>query len=163
MGEPLGILRAGPGGGAGFSPAARIEGRLATLKAELNITANQESAWQAFANQAKAQAATMQAHRAAVTAAQAAPDRLAQRAAFAKQRAANLDTMSAAVKDLYEALTPEQKAIADQRMAFGGGMGGPGGPKPPKKDRDADLSAADKIAKRKARLEAEKARKRGGK
>jgi hypothetical protein len=34
--------------------------------------------------------------------------------------------MSAAVKDLYEALTPEQKAIADQRMGFGGGMGGPG-------------------------------------
>jgi hypothetical protein len=120
------MQQGGPGGGAGFSPAARVEGRLATLKAELNIAADQDTAWQAFANKAKAQAAAMQAQRAAVTATQAAPERMAQRAAFAKQRAANLDTMSAAVKDLYEALTPEQKAIADQRLAMGGGMGGPG-------------------------------------
>ena len=123
--------RGGPGmqaggRGAGFSPAARVEGRLAMLKSELNITANQESVWQAFTNQAKAQAATMQAHRATVTANQTAPERLAQRASFAKQRAANLETISGAVKDLYEALTPEQKAVADQRLAFGGGMGGPG-------------------------------------
>jgi Spy/CpxP family protein refolding chaperone len=68
----------------------------------------------------------MQTQRAAITVSnQTAPERLAQRAAFAKQRATNLDTMSAAVKDLYETLTPEQKAIADQRLAFGG-MGGPG-------------------------------------
>ena len=119
-----GMQQGGPGRGAGFSPAARVEGRLATLKAELNITAEQETAWQAFAGKAKAQATAMQAQRAAVTATQTAPERLTQRAAFAKQRAANLDTMSAAVKDLYEALTPEQKAIADQRMGLGGGMGG---------------------------------------
>ena len=91
------------------------------------LTDQRREAWQSFTNQAKAQATAMQAQRAAVTATQTAPDRLAQRAAFAKQRAANLETMSGAVKALYEALTPEQKAIADQRMAFGGGMGGPGG------------------------------------
>lgn len=122
------MQQGGPGRGPGFSPAARVEGRLAMLKAELNITADQESAWQAFTNQAKAQAAAMQAQRAAVTATQTAPERLAQRATFAKQRAANIETMSGAVKTLYDALTPEQKAIADARMAFGGGMGGPGGP-----------------------------------
>lgn len=116
----------GPGRGPGFSPAAMVDGRLAMLKTELAITANQETAWQAFTNQAKAQVATMQAHRAAFTAEQTAPERLAQRAAFAKQRAANIETMSAAVKDLYGTLTPEQKVIADQRLAFGG-MGGRGG------------------------------------
>ena len=100
------------------------------LKSELGITANQEAAWQGFAGKAKGQVETMQAQRAAFTAAdKTAPERLAQRAAFAKQRAANIETMSAAVKDLYETLTPEQKAVADQRLAFGG-MGGPGGPGP---------------------------------
>lgn len=118
---------AGPGRGPSFSPAAMVDGRLAALKTELSITANQESTWQAFAGKAKAQVETMQAQRAAVKPEQTAPERLAQRASIAKQRATNIETMSAAMKDLYEALTPEQKAIADQRLAFGG-MGGPGGP-----------------------------------
>jgi hypothetical protein len=118
----------GPGRGAGFSPAAMVDGRLAALKTDLGITADQETAWQAFTAKAKAQVETMQAQRTAMFAGAqtTAPERIAQRAAFAKQRAANLDTMSAAVKDLYEALTLEQKAVADQRLAFGG-MGGPGG------------------------------------
>jgi Spy/CpxP family protein refolding chaperone len=118
--------------GAGSSPAARVEGRLAALKSELKITSEQESAWQAFEGKAKAMAGSMQSRRAAATPANlTAPERLAQRAAFAKQGAANLESMSAAVKDLYEALTPEQKAIADQRMAFGGraGPGRRGGPR----------------------------------
>ena len=123
-----GMRGEGPGRGAGFSPAAMVDGRLAALKTELGITSGQDSAWQAFAAKAKGQVETMQNQRAAITAtSQTAPERLAQRAAFAKQRATNLDTMSAAVKDLYETLTPEQKAVADQRLAFGG-MGGPGGP-----------------------------------
>jgi len=123
-----GMRGEGPGRGAGFSPAAMVDGRLAALKTELGITSGQDSAWQAFAAKAKGQVDAMQAQRATMTATrQTAPERLAQRAAFAKQRATNLDTMSAAVKDLYETLTPEQKAIADQRLAFGG-MGGRGGP-----------------------------------
>ncbi len=116
-----GMMRGGPGRGPGFSPSAMVEGRLAALKSELNITANQESAWQAFATKAKQQVESMQARRAqAVAPLQTAPERLAQRTEFAKQRAANVEAMSAAVKDLYDALTPEQKALADQRLAFGG-------------------------------------------
>lgn len=111
----------GRGAGAGFSPAAMVEGRLAALKTELKITANQESAWQAFATKAKQQVESMHAQRTQASAAtQTAPERLAQRAEFAKQRAANVEAMSAAVKDLYDVLTPEQKAIADQRLAFAG-------------------------------------------
>jgi protein CpxP len=114
------------GRGAGVSPAARVEGRLAALKSQLKITSDQESAWQAFEGKAKAMAGSMQTRRAEMTPAKlTAPERLAQRAAFAKEGAANLESMSAAVKVLYEVLTPEQKAIADQRMAFGG-RGGPG-------------------------------------
>ena len=119
-----GMRGEGPGRGAGFSPAAMVDGRLAALKTELGITSGQDSAWQAFAAKAKGQVETMQNQRAAITAtSQTAPERLAQRAAFAKQRATNLDTMSAAVKDLYETLTPEQKAVADQRVGMMGGTG----------------------------------------
>lgn len=48
------------------------------------------------------------------TGAQSTPERLSQRAEFAKQRAASMEAMTAALKDLYAALTPEQKTIADQ-------------------------------------------------
>ena len=112
----------GPGmAGAGAGPAAHIDGRLAYWKAELKITPAQESAWQAYAKQAKQQAESMQTMRtqAQTTTAQSAPERLSQRAEFAKQRAAGMGAISTALKDLYAALTPEQKTIADQY--FGGG------------------------------------------
>ncbi len=122
-----GMRGGGPGSGPGFSPSAMVDGRLAALKSELNITADQESAWQAFATKAKDQVESRQALRGQAAAqAQTAPERFAQRAEFAKQRAANIESMSAAVKDLYAALTPEQKAVADQRLAFAG-MGPMGG------------------------------------
>lgn len=122
-----GMRRGGPGSGPGFSPSAMVDGRLAALKSELKITADQDSAWQAFAAKAKQQAESRQAVRGQAAAqAQTAPERLAQHAEFAKQRAASLDAMTAAVKDLYAALTPEQKAVADQRLASGG-MGPMGG------------------------------------
>ena len=119
-----GMMGGGPRGGygPGFAqggPAANVDARLAFLKNELAITADQESAWQAFAKQTKQQAESMQALRGQATAAaKTAPERLEQRAEFAKQRAANMEARSAALKDLYAALTPEQKAVADQH--FGG-------------------------------------------
>ena len=51
-----------------------------------------------------------------------APDQLAQHTEFMKQRIGTMDAMSAALKDLYAVLTPEQKAKADQRF---GHIGGP--------------------------------------
>jgi Spy/CpxP family protein refolding chaperone len=120
--------RGGFGPGAQGGPAANADARLAFLKNELAITADQESAWQAFAKQTKQQAESMQALRAAAqAAAKTAPERLEQRAQFAKQRAANMEARSAALKDLYAALTPEQKAVADQH--FGGWRMAQGGPR----------------------------------
>ena len=118
--------RGGYGPGAGAGPAANADARLSFLKGELKITADQETAWDAYATQVKQQAGAMQAlHTQAATAGQTAPDRYAQRAEFAKQRAAHMEAMSAAVKDLYAVLTPEQKALADQH--FGGPRMGPYG------------------------------------
>jgi hypothetical protein len=131
-----GMMGNGPGAGRGgpgmwSNPAAAIEGHLAALKVELKITPDQDKAWQAFAAKAKAQADTMVARRAqmaalATAANQTAPERLALRTEHMKQGVAGMETMTAAVKDLYGVLTPEQKSIADRQLTRGqmGGFGG---------------------------------------
>jgi Spy/CpxP family protein refolding chaperone len=117
------------------NPKAAVEGHLAALKVELKITPNQETAWQAFSNKARQQADAMIARREqmkaqAPGAAKTAPEILAQRTERMKQGLASMETMTAAVKDLYGVLTPEQKTLADQHLArgpmggFGGGRGG---------------------------------------
>jgi len=108
----------GPGAaGAWSGPAANVDARLAAIKAELKITGDQESAWQAYEKKARQQAGSMQSFFAQARA-ETAPERLKQRAEFAKQRAANMEAMSGALKDLYAVLTPEQQAAADR--IFGG-------------------------------------------
>lgn len=130
-----GMMGQGPGAGRGgmwSNPAAAVEGHLAALKVELKITPDQDTAWQAFTTKARQQADTMIERRTqmfsqAPATTQSAPDRLAQRAEFAKQRIADMETMATAVKDLYAVLTPEQKAFADRQLAYGpmgSGMGG---------------------------------------
>ena len=104
----------GPMGGG--DPAAMVDTHLASLKTLLKINTSQEPAWQAFVTAAKAQAAGMQALHAQMQAGTAttAPERMAQHAAAMQQRSAGMATMSTAFSTLYAALTPEQKAIADQ-------------------------------------------------
>jgi Spy/CpxP family protein refolding chaperone len=116
----------GPGHGAmaGVNHAAMADARLSDLKAQLKITTGQEAAWQAFATQAQAQAASMQAmHAQMQPGTGTAPERMAQRTAAMQQRAAGMAAMTNAFSALYAVLTPEQKAIADQNV----GMMGPGG------------------------------------
>ncbi len=109
----------GPGAAAGVGPVEHMDARLSFLKDQLKITSDQQAAWDAYATQAKAQAATMQAfHSQPLPTAQTPSERIEQHADRAKLRAEQMKAMSAAVKDLYAALTPEQKAVADQN--FGG-------------------------------------------
>jgi len=124
----------GPGAGARGNPAAAAEARLAYLKSELKITAGQEAAWKTFADQARQQAEAMQALRATMqgSTAATAPERLELRNQIMKKRQEQMEQSTVALKDLYAALTPEQKAIVDQRFAGGPGFGrgfggGPGG------------------------------------
>lgn len=110
---------------AGFDPAANVDSRLAHLKSELKITAEQDGAWQAFAAKAKKQGEDMQAARSKIPqAAASAPERMGQYTEVMKQRLAGMETMAAALKDLYAVLSPEQKAIADRHVGGMGGMGG---------------------------------------
>jgi Spy/CpxP family protein refolding chaperone len=135
---PQGMMGYGYGPGMGYGsgrgyagPGAAADGRLADLKAQLNITAKQESSWKAYADQVKAQADAMQAwHTAMWNSAQlSAPERLAQRDAMLKQRLAQHEAMTAAFNALYKTLSSEQRAIVDQGfLAMGPGARGPGGP-----------------------------------
>ncbi len=115
-----------------FDPAANAESRLGKLKSELKITPAQDGAWQAFSAKAKQQAESMQTVRSKMQQTPGpAPERMGQNTEAMKARLAGMETMTAAVKDLYAALTPEQKAIADQhfsnhagghRMGYGRGL-----------------------------------------
>jgi len=135
---PRGMMGYGYGPGMGYGYGGRgyanfggaIEGRLADLKAQLNITAEQEPAWKAYAEQVNTQATSMQAWHAAMwsNAQATAPERLAQRDALMKQRLAQHEATTAAFNDLYKTLTPEQRAVVDQGfLAMGAGPRGPGG------------------------------------
>ncbi|OGA67853.1 MAG: hypothetical protein A3G81_19090 [Betaproteobacteria bacterium RIFCSPLOWO2_12_FULL_65_14] len=130
----------GPGMGRGMgprgyaNPGAMADARLAYLKSELKITSGQEPAWKAFADNAKQQAEAMQALRTTMqgSAQATAPERMELRNKVMKQRQEQMEKSTAAFKDLYAALTPEQKTIADQRFGAGHGQGpgfrgGPGG------------------------------------
>jgi hypothetical protein len=121
-------------------PGAQMgEQRLAQLKTELKLTAAQEPAWQAFSTKAKEQMATMKDMKQskADDAKLSAPDRMDQHLAQMTKRMAGMQTMNAAVKDLYAVLTPEQRTAADQHFSHmmgghrGGPMGGPGRGKGP--------------------------------
>ena len=132
----------GYGPGYGMGPQAMFGGyvgnvgdNLATLKAQIGITAAQEGAWQAFVKSAKQQSQNLQAWFAKMQQARSAgsaPEFVARQTEFIKQRQAELEANAAALKNLYAALTPEQKQIADQ--SFGGygpayclqAFGGPG-------------------------------------
>lgn len=139
----------GPGYGRGYGmgPQGMFDGypgtaeeRLAGVKSELGITAKQETAWQTFVKSANQRDESREAWFAKMREARPAgslPERLAQQDEMFKQHQSERQATTAALKDLYAALTPEQKAIADQRFGgFGPGYGagygrgyggGPGG------------------------------------
>ena len=127
-----GATFAQPSGGPGSGhvsffkgdPAVKVEAHLTDLKAQLKITPAQEGAWQAYVIQVKQQAATRQAAHAQMQAAAAtAPERLEQRTAALQQQAAGMVATTKAFTALYNSLTPEQRAVADQKVAMPGHHG----------------------------------------
>ncbi|OGT80983.1 MAG: hypothetical protein A3H91_05510 [Gammaproteobacteria bacterium RIFCSPLOWO2_02_FULL_61_13] len=127
-------MMGGYGPGYGMGPQAMFNGnsgtteeRLAGLKSELGITANQESAWQAFVKNGSQRDENRRAwfakmHEAGPSG--SLPERLALRDEMFKQHQAEQQATTAALKQLYAALTPQQKTIADRRFGgFGPGYG----------------------------------------
>ena len=111
-------------GGHGGDRQANMLKHLDKLKADLKLQPNQEGAWQAYTAKLQEQGAKMKAlHQQAGADAKTLtlPERLDQRTAFMKQRQADMEETNAALKALYASLTPEQRAIMDQRFSRGKG------------------------------------------
>jgi hypothetical protein len=111
---------------ARFDAASFADRRLARLKADLKLTADQEPLWQAFADQARAEAGKgMKAMReVAEDASLSAPERGAREIAILKERVVALEAVNEKFRHLYDVLTPEQKRVADidaARMTRGKG------------------------------------------
>ena len=123
MGQGMG-QHAGPGmrhSMGGPETAAVAQARLAALKAELKITAAQESAWSAYAGVVQQQAEQREATRTQMQTKMHDPklsdaERTAMRESMMKAREQHLAARTAAIKDLQAVLTPEQRAIADSKL-----------------------------------------------
>lgn len=112
-------------------PAARAEQHLSQFKSQLKINAQQEPLWLAFAEKAKAAAGQgMKAMREKAAEPMTAPERMSRMTGIMKERVVAMESVSESFARLYEALTPEQKTIADKQPGILGGhapMRGPGG------------------------------------
>lgn len=122
--------RMGMGMGAGMrgpQTAASLDTRLAEWKSELKITAAQEPAWNKYQALVLQQAETAQATRSAMQAQMQDPkaagtvDHTAQHQAMDKVRQEHQAARAAARNELLAVLTPEQKALAEQRLGAGYG------------------------------------------
>jgi LTXXQ motif family protein len=115
-------------GGDAFCSAmlGQIDGRLAYIKAELKITADQETLWNAYAAATRDRSNAMLARCTAMVSRRSGstislPDRLNQDEQFMTAQLEALRLMTKAVKPLYAALSDSQKKTADQ--LFWGPMG----------------------------------------
>lgn len=102
----------------------RLEGRIASLKAELKISPRQEKLWGALADALRADAQTVPGEMMATAAAANLPERLAADEKLMGDRLSSLRRYKAAVDPLYAALSETQKKAADQLLTglLGRGM-----------------------------------------
>lgn len=123
MGPMVGMM----GGGGMMAPHEHVEGRLAFLKAELAITAAQESAWSAFAAAARKASKEMGMGMGTMPGAPTGGwlGMLDRQEKMMTSRLASLRALKAPAMALYAALTDDQKKIADKLMI---GPMGPMGP-----------------------------------
>jgi hypothetical protein len=94
-----------------------VERRITQLHADLNITAQQQPQFDAFANAMRQNASEMdqfQADHASVTASGSAVDLLKTYASFTQMHAQEVQNLVGPFSALYDALSPEQKRVADR-------------------------------------------------
>ena len=115
MGGPGG-MRGGPGMMMSGDPVAYTDQRLTQLKTTLGITPEQEGTWSAYVDAGKGKAGMMVSHRQAMFGSGGVT--ADQRLSFHQQGLAQMQTLTAAARDLHAVLTPEQQAKA-------GGLIGP--------------------------------------
>lgn len=107
--------------GMSAMPAApglrHIEGQIAFYRAELRITDAQGAVWNSFADALRAGAKPLQEAFASAAEAKSVPALLAARRQMLDAELSSLQTIEPAARDLYAALSVEQKKTADEFMA----------------------------------------------
>ena len=100
-------------------PVANVDKRLSVLRDELKLNRDQQQAWSVYAEQTRSNVKDMKDRmdEAMRDQPQTAPERFDRHIALMKARLANFEKMDDALKQLYAALTPEQKTIADRHFA----------------------------------------------
>ncbi|MCX8086930.1 MAG: Spy/CpxP family protein refolding chaperone [Rhodocyclaceae bacterium] len=136
MAEWTGCLGYGPRAPQAMKhdPAERMSRHLEAFKNRLKLSSEQEPLWNAYAEAVKAQAGKgFEAMRALAQEKLSAPERLAKHESLLEARLAAMKAVHESFNQLYAALTPEQKAIADALIArpAPGGRHGPGRRLPP--------------------------------
>jgi len=121
-----GMMGGGPASMCGRM-TSHIEGRLAFLKAELNITPEQEALWNTYASVVRDNAKAMGTRCTALMGDSGAsekslPDRLDAQEQFVAARLDALRATNKALKPLYQALSDAQKKLADQLIRSSTGM-----------------------------------------
>jgi hypothetical protein len=109
--------RGGFGRGMMGGPAQFVEGRIAFLEAELKVTDQQKPLFDAFATALRDSAASMEPMHQRMWSRdvpESLPDRLQWRIDEMTSRLKAMETVKAAAVPLYEALSPDQKALADR-------------------------------------------------
>jgi hypothetical protein len=127
----MGMMRMMEMMGPGMAAIDRIEGRIAFLRAELNITEAQASAWNAFADAMRTNAKKLREVRASMmprpnTGQQQAPtvaERLDQQERWLLARLEGIRALKSAVTNLYGTLSEDQKKTANELLAPQMGMG----------------------------------------
>jgi LTXXQ motif family protein len=105
---------------AGIAGLRHIEGQIAFYKAELHITDAQTAQWNAFADALRASAKPLETAYAAMMPGGGLPPVAEQLAKRRQLLAAELDSLQSiepAARTLYDALSPEQKKLADAMLA----------------------------------------------
>ncbi len=112
--------------GSAFSPAQRVEARLAYIHTALKITDAQQPQWNAFANEVRQEAAQRaekvkawreKASQRTADQRPSAIERLDREQKMLADAAATINARLAVEKPLYDALDPQQRKIADVVLA----------------------------------------------
>ena len=116
MGGPGGMRGPGVGAMMGGDPVAFADQQLTETKSVLGITPDQEGAWNAYEEAVKGKAALMLTHRQTMFGDN--PVTTEQRFDFREQGLEQMQLLTAASRDLYNSLTPEQQAQAGYLVGF---------------------------------------------
>lgn len=127
MGGPGGMMGMGRGGIGGmgqgmFGSVEQTRERLGQARTELGITGAQQDAWQAYEQAVLGQSALMSAHRETMMGSGSRPTG-DQRVAMHQQGSQMMQQTTQARQGLYQVLTPQQRAQADNLIGPGFGAG----------------------------------------